>query len=565
MLGKPAHLETISPQANGKYSLGWLLAVAAFLLLFRLGATGLWAPDEPRFAAVAEELRSFEHGAAGVVVLHLNGEPYTQKPPLYYWVTSLLSSVGGSVNEVTARLPSAIAGVGCVWLTALFATAISRRPLAGVISGALLLTVFRFAHLARRAQLDVILSFFLLLALYAFFRLRDGEGKRDRWFYLLHASIGLGVMTKGPVALLPIAAMALVLLWQGDWGRFRQIVPWWSFGLSLGPALVWLALAVAWTPPGYFEEAVVQNIFGRFFSGTAHVRSAFYFFVHFPLEFLPWTLLWPLAAGTTWRALKQDAHPGLRDGSRLLVVWIALCFVFFSLSAGKRGLYLLPTFPAVAILCGLALDDFARRKAQLPRTVWIALGTLAIVALGFSVALVASGGIEFASYPGFKLPAHFGKALGIATLGASAITVAAMRSQRPVHVQFVAPFVGALLLEVLVFAIAYPAFDSEKSPRLVAQAAARASASGTAIGVYDQRALAGGVAFYSGHPVVNLRTSDSVRDFLANQGSAIVIKESKLPLLDEGLGLAAIARSRSGKRTLLVVRAENLQEMSTSP
>lgn len=68
------------------------------MLFFRLGATDLWAPDEPRFAAIAEELRSFEHGPAGLVVLHLNSAPYTQKPPLYYWMAALLGAVPGRVT-----------------------------------------------------------------------------------------------------------------------------------------------------------------------------------------------------------------------------------------------------------------------------------------------------------------------------------------------------------------------------------------------------------------------------------------------------------------------------------
>jgi 4-amino-4-deoxy-L-arabinose transferase-like glycosyltransferase len=75
-----------------------VLIVAAFMLFFRLGATDLWAPDEPRFAAMAEELRSFEHGPAGLVVLHLNSAPYTQKPPLYYWMAALLGQVPGRVT-----------------------------------------------------------------------------------------------------------------------------------------------------------------------------------------------------------------------------------------------------------------------------------------------------------------------------------------------------------------------------------------------------------------------------------------------------------------------------------
>lgn len=221
-----------------------LLIAAVFMLFFRLGATDLWAPDEPRIAAVAEQLRSFEHGPAGLAVLQLNGAPYTQKPPLYYWMAALLGAVPGRVSEVAARLPSALAGVGCSWLTIHFGTALSRRPRVGIISGAVLLAVFRFAHLARRAQLDIVLTFFVLLALYGLFQLRSkdavdrAKGGNSRWFHVVHVALGLALLTKGPVALLPIPAFALYLAWQGRLGHFRNVFPARSFVLSLGPALV---------------------------------------------------------------------------------------------------------------------------------------------------------------------------------------------------------------------------------------------------------------------------------------------------------------------------------------
>ena len=87
----------------------WLVLVAsALLLLPGLGRVGLWAPDEPRYAQVAEELRSFVHGPSGLVVLHLNGRVYDQKPPLYFWAAALAGLPGGRVTEEAARLPSAL-------------------------------------------------------------------------------------------------------------------------------------------------------------------------------------------------------------------------------------------------------------------------------------------------------------------------------------------------------------------------------------------------------------------------------------------------------------------------
>lgn len=530
-----------------------LVAAAAILFTTGLGSTGLWAPDEPRFAAVAEELRQLKHGAESLVVLRLSDVPYTQKPPLYYWGVAALSAFEGRVSEVTARLPGALAGIGCVALTVVFGTALSRRPAVGLWSGAVLLTVFRFAHLARRAQLDVILTFFVLLALFLLYRLREAPTRRGRDFLLLHAALALGVLTKGPVALLPIPAFALFLAWQGRLRDFSRVFPWWSFAISLGPAGLWIASAVALAPAGFFGEAVVDNVFARFFSGTAHVRPFYYYFVHFPLEFLPWTLLWPAAAVFAAKQLRGDAEPGQRDAVRWLVTFIALGFVFFSLSAGKRGLYLLPTYPAVALLCGLAIDDALRRATRVPRLASAGLGAGGLLCLGFAGHVLVHDGLALERYPGFALPAAFGAALVLIVVGCAVAALAARQTRAPLAARLLPALVGVFALELLVFTVAYPAFDPEKSPEPIARAAAAMSQNGAPIGVFDHTALKGGIAFYSGHPVVDIRSEESLRAFLAGGGEAIIVKARKFERVPQSEGFEVRASFRSGKRRLVVI------------
>ncbi|MDP6977563.1 MAG: glycosyltransferase family 39 protein [Myxococcota bacterium] len=530
-----------------------LLCAATLMFSFGLGATDLWAPDEPRFAAVAEEVRQLEHGAESLVVLRLAGEPYTQKPPFYYWLVAGLASFEGHVSEISARLPSALAGLVCIWLTVHFGAAVARRPTVGLWSGAILLTVFRFAHLARRAQLDVILTAFVLLALHALFRLRDCRGLRGRDFYLLHGALALGVLTKGPVALLPIPAFAIYLAWQGRLSGFSRVFPLWSFGLSLGPVLAWIGLAVALTPPGFFEAAVVDNVFARFASGTAHVRPFYYFFYQFPLEFLPWTLLWPAAALFAMKSVKQRDDDALRDATRLLTTFVVLCFVFFSLSAGKRGLYLLPTYPAVALLCGMALDDLSRRSTPMPRAVWYGAAAAGALAIVFGAWVWLGDGFALAPWPAFRLPAAFGAGLA-AAVGACVVAgwLAAHRGW-PTAGRLVPVVAGLFALEWLVFSLAYPAFDSEKSPAPIARAAASLSQKNAPIGVFDHTAMKGGIAFYSGHRVVDLRSEESVRAFFASGGENIIVKASKLDRVPAVTDFEVRAAFRRGSRRVLVI------------
>ncbi|MCP4038750.1 MAG: glycosyltransferase family 39 protein [bacterium] len=530
-----------------------LLLAAALMFGLRLGSTGLWAPDEPRFAAVAEELRSFEHGLRGLVVLHLNGEPYTQKPPLYYWVVAALGAPTGHVSEIAARLPSALAAIACIGLTVRFGMAITGAPLAGLISGALLLTVFRFAHLARRAQLDVILTAFVGLALYALFQLREAPAQRGRWFYVLHAALGLAVLTKGPVGLLPLPAYALYLAWEGRLSELPRVFPLWSFGLSLGPALIWIALAIGLAPDGFFQAAIVDNVLGRFFSGTAHVRSFSYFFVHFPLEFLPWSLLWPWVAVVAWRSTRQEVASRRRDGSRLLVVWVLLCFAFFSLSAGKRGLYLLPTYPAVAMLCGIAIEDWLTRRQRVPTLVWVGLGSFAAGVTGFGALVWLGDGFALAAWPAFRLPAVFGALLVTAVVLCAVWTTLAIARGLAPGPQLTPTLAVLFTVELLVFAIAYPAFDDEKSPAPISRAVAAMTEEGAPVAVFDHPALAGGIAYYSGRPIVNVRSEQSLRAFLAAGGENIIVKQSKLDRVPAVADFEVRAAARSGSRRLLVI------------
>ena len=152
-----------------------------------------------------------EFGPSGLVLLHLNGEPYTQKPPLYYWLAAAAGAPFGRVTEVAARLPSALAGIALIGLTLVFGS----RLLGGAtatLGAALLLTTFEFADNARRAQLDVLLALFETLALVAFWRIDRGIGRRWLAQLVLHASLGLAVLTKGPVGILvPVLVMACFL------------------------------------------------------------------------------------------------------------------------------------------------------------------------------------------------------------------------------------------------------------------------------------------------------------------------------------------------------------------
>jgi 4-amino-4-deoxy-L-arabinose transferase-like glycosyltransferase len=553
-----------------------VLVAAALLFHIGLGRIDLWAPDEPRFALVAEELRSMRHGTVGLAVLHLNGEVYTQKPPLYYWAAAALGSLTGHTSELAARLPSSLAGVAAIGLTLVLGRALfGSSAAAGLWAAALLATVYRFAHLARRAQLDVLLTVFEVAALLAFWLLERGrvdqscaassDRARRKWLFALHLSLGLAVLTKGPVGLLPLATIAAYLAWEGRLRDFRALVPLWGLALSLAPALLWIGAAVLLTPAGFFADAVVENLAGRFFAGTSHARPLYYYLYQLPADFLPWALLWPLAGLYAVRGLRSSDE-GIRAPLRLLSAWFLTFLLFFSLSAGKRGLYLLPAFPALALICGAALDAAISRRAVLPS--WLARS---LTALAVAIAAIAGIGLvtpetSLPEIPSFRIPRSFS-----AVVLAICASLLAYAWRRPPREQAIAVIAAVAAIELATFTLLYPSFDSQKSPRPIAEQAQIVAGKGGAIGVFRNRALVAGIAYYADAEVVELSDSvdehvvSALRRFVAAGGRTVIARERDVPGLLEIAPGDIRASLREGERRVQIVQLSETAGADRSP
>jgi len=523
-----------------------VLVAAALLFFTRLGATDLWAPDEPRYGQVAEELRSLEHGVGGLWLLHLNGEAYTQKPPLYFWLAALAGAPAGRVDEVAARLPSALAGLACVALLIRFGTSL-RGPAVGVGAGALLATTALFAHLARRAQLDVLLCAFELAALMAFWRIDRGGPRRACDVAVLHGALGLAVLTKGPVGLiLPLLAIAGFLAWERRLSALGRCFTPWAPLLSVAPGLLWIAGAAWLAPPGFAHAAIIDNLWGRFVHGTSHAAPPGYYVYRLPLDLLPWTLLAPAVIAAGRRVLGWEGPSERARVWRFLLAWLGTAFVFFSLSGGKRGLYLLPAFPAAALLGADAVVGALLAGARPPR--------LASLVLAASAALLLLAGLaapSLASHYGVDLPIHFaGLWLALAAAASFAFRAAgpSWRRRSAVVVASVA------LAELLAFAVVLPALDREKSPRGVAEAAAALTQPEEKLGV-TRGTLVGALAFYGRRRVAEIETPEAILRFLASGGRVIVTEGRNLGQLESLVPVEVRFRARHGRRELVVVTA----------
>jgi 4-amino-4-deoxy-L-arabinose transferase-like glycosyltransferase len=265
-----AHPDSVEHEAVSSAAGGWPeiiapTALAATVFFFNLWKYGFWEPDEARYGEIAREMVQ----GGSYLVPHLNYVIYVEKPPLLYWLTSLAFGIFG-INEFAARFFVTMFGVLGVAVTAWFALRCFGRRHA-MLAGAILATIPLYAVMTQVLTTDVMLSVFVTLANFALFmHWRDG----GRWCWVAYVAIALGVLTKGPVAVvLPMLAMGGFLLWQRDW---RDSIR--RFHLIAGAVLIavisapWFLAMIA-RVPGYFDFYFIGEHLRRAFEGSDCCRG----------------------------------------------------------------------------------------------------------------------------------------------------------------------------------------------------------------------------------------------------------------------------------------------------
>ena len=324
------------------YALLALCVLCLVLFFFRLGGHPLWDVDEGMHAATSKDMVQ----TGDWVTPRFNGENFYDKTVLYNWFAAAAFLVFG-FTEFAARMPAALLGLGTVLATFL----LGRRLLgsrAGLLAGVILATSPEFIVLSRVVVHDISLAFFVTLALLFFYRAYTVADRRMTHFMLFYASLGLAVLAKGPVGLLlPGLIIGIFLLVRGRLAFLKE--------MSLGRGvLVFLAVAAPWyvlmsiRNEDYLRYFVLKQNLGNFLSkAQAHHPQPFYYYVPMLLGgMLPWSLFIPLAL---FRSLRQGIKK-LGDGVLFPLLWLAVIFLFFSSARSKLGTYVLPCFPAAALL-----------------------------------------------------------------------------------------------------------------------------------------------------------------------------------------------------------------------
>jgi 4-amino-4-deoxy-L-arabinose transferase-like glycosyltransferase len=507
-----------------------VLALATLLFVWNLWAYDLWAPDEPYFAEGAREMVVDGEW----LVPHVNGTVTTDKPPLFFWLIALFSLPAGEVSSLSARLPSALAALGTVALT----LRLGRRLVgerAAVLGGLVLVTAELFWNEARSCQIDALLCLLEMVALTAFALFRAGAWEGRRAGLVFWTACSLAVLAKGPVGLLVPLGIALVTLaWDRDLAAWRRFAPLAGPGVFLAVVGVWAAIATVGGGGDYSVwQAFRQHVLERAVAGMHHARPPWYFVGALPLRLLPWSVLLPAALLLGWRRRGESGH-------RFLLAAGAFVLAFFSIPAEKRGLYVLPAFPFLALLTGSLLDaHWPRREgsSELPAqdaphlrwiTVPLALVGLLLTAAGLAaLAGMAAGtdvGPELARRaglddsvlaPGELERATLALALVLLAGGAAATWAGLAGRVRAAALATAATVAGAYLTATT---LAYPALDPTRSARAFAlevrERTAASRAAGHRVAAFAAGNLPEPLAFYSDG--VYCREIDRTRELIAH-------------------------------------------------
>jgi 4-amino-4-deoxy-L-arabinose transferase-like glycosyltransferase len=348
------------------------LALSVFVAVFwlvTLSLRPLFNTDEGRYAEIPREMLA----SGDWVIPHLNGLAYLEKPPLQYWASAISQAAFGS-TEFGARLYSALCALLCVLTTGLAARR-ARGPGAGWRATAVLASMLLFLCMGQLLTLDMSLTLYTSLALSAFLAAQgDGAGRGRGWMLLAWAAAGLGVLTKGPVAvLIPAATLACYSLYARDGGPWRRLHAAFGLPLFLAITLPWFWLA-ARRQADFLEFFFVHEHLSRYLTSSADREQPWWFFgAVFVVGTLPWTLpaLRSLARG--WR--RPGPVSGF-DAALFLRIWVLFVVAFFSISDSKLIPYILPALPALALLIAGLPDETLERDVG--RT---ALATIAIALL----------------------------------------------------------------------------------------------------------------------------------------------------------------------------------------
>jgi 4-amino-4-deoxy-L-arabinose transferase-like glycosyltransferase len=520
-----------------------LIAFGGILFFSNVGGWDLWNPDEPRYAQIAKEMLQGE----GWIIPHLNSEVYTDKPPLFFWLIASASKGLGELNETAARLPSAVFALFTIILTLFLGKRLFSEKV-GFFAALILATNGEFFWLARRASIDVTLTFFTTSAIFLFF-IGFREQKSKRLFYTMaYCAMAVGVLTKLQVGVIvPFLVVSGYFILQRESRFFKDLshIP----GMALFTLIIggWLYGAYLSGGVDYLWGLLYHKTASTFFDTTSHPRPLYYYFVNFPGDFLLWSVFLPSAL------IYGFSSKVNRKGFFFVFFWFLIIFIFFSLAKAKRELYLLPLYPAASLMVGYLWGEFSTdAERKMGKLIAIPLSLLSGVLVSMAVGLPIA-----ASWKGSVYLEHPWEISLISSLilgGGGALCYVSYYYRRrilPFYVMVAMTLASGLFATMRIF----PEIDSYKSARPLSQTIISVMRPPDQLAIY--RFEGAEFNYYTGiNPIRKVYDKEELQGFLSShQRVFCILQEKHYAKLEKDIAPQSfiIIRGKVGHRPLVVI------------
>jgi 4-amino-4-deoxy-L-arabinose transferase-like glycosyltransferase len=493
-----------------------LIAISLGSIFFRLGSLPLTGPDEPRYARIAQEMRD----QGNWVTPTLEGKPWLEKPPLYYWLTIPFYSVFDS-PETAARIAPALCALATALAIFCLGSLVSTR-LAAMLAATILLTSLGYAGYGRGASTDMPFTCCFTIAMMVLVvAVEKNIGAKVLFAYLF---LGLAILGKGPVAIV-LAAGILLCFWLLDerggilrrWHIIQGII------IAGAVSIPWFWLAFRQNGYSFISTFFINHNFARFVTNIHHHSQPFYYYLPVLLALVfPWSgwlvLLIsksPIAALRRWR----EWNPLIA----FLACWFLTPILFFSLSDSKLAGYILPSLPPLALILGILLNSWIEGTAEPSR-----LRAAVYLQLVLSAAMAIAAPIFFQKNYGGRW--GIGLSLSVAILTPAIITFL-FGLKGNVRRAFQATALQGVVMLIAVAQFAFPALGAYHSTRDIAHQALQLRTPGEPIASY--RFFHHTLHYYTNYQITDLKDDPiALLKFAhAHPTALIVTKSSSLKAL----------------------------------
>ena len=525
-------------QALIKQPLFWLLLLCAINFFAFLGGHTLWDVDEPNNAVCAREMLL----AGNWWIPMFNGDYRFDKPILIYWLMMPLDALFG-VNEWTARLPSALsltALVFVVWgmtrrlltITPIAAGDSAMRERTALMAAGLFATALHMIVIARAAVPDPLLMLSLGIALpalliaYLEYNPQEAAKKMPPMLVLAYVAIGFGTLAKGPIAgLMPLLIVGAFLSLMGDWKNWSVFHPFKGILIALAVALPWYIAVGVLTDGVWLQGFLFHHNLDRFTDPLqGHRGFPGLYVISILVGWFPWS---GLLAAMLWFGSWRLNALRLEPVRLFMLCWIGMYIIFFSVARTQLPNYVLPVFPAAAILMAWSwafAPDSVRQRALM----WLAWSVVVL-----SLGILIGGGLAVEK---------MGSGSGVYILAMLPMLLASLwwLLKRKGDLRLL--LVAAMAVSMLVLTgWSVPAIDHHKISRSLAAKATEAGFDGSELATF--RYFQPSLLFYHGGRLPLLDDARQVGTWM-NDGKAVVLPQYALAELPKAIVPYLIVHAR---------------------